>query len=118
MSRGRQHAINRVRGEVTRAAISATSEDEIRRRICERFAASESYSSAWIGRYEAENETVVPMASAGIAEETPAGITITEESPRGELATEAVRTREVAVKQNFVEEPPCEERRDHALGFF
>nr|WP_229504836.1 ATP-binding protein [Natrinema versiforme] len=87
----------------------------MRRRVCEQFAASELYSFAWIGRYNPKTEAMIPTASAGIAEQTLSEVTITEESPRAELINEAVRTREITVGRNLVDDPPCEDRRDHAL---
>ncbi|WP_252490079.1 PAS domain-containing protein [Natronococcus zhouii] len=103
-------------GDVTRALVSATAENEIQRRVCEQFAASESYSFAWIGRYNPEKEEVIPASSAGIAENTLDGITITEGSPQQELVNEAVRTREVTIRRNLVDDPPCEDWREHALN--
>ncbi|WP_247001055.1 ATP-binding protein [Halosolutus gelatinilyticus] len=102
-------------GEVTRALVPAITENEIQQRVCEQFVASESYSFAWIGRYNPEKAEVIPAASAGIAENTLDGITNTEELPPQELANEAARTREVTVRQNLVDDPPREEWRDHAL---
>nr|WP_241471326.1 ATP-binding protein [Natrinema salifodinae] len=104
-----------MRGEVTRALIPAITKHEIRQRVCERFAASEVYAFAWIGRYNPEHEEVVPTASAGIAEETLDGVSITEDSRRAELTSEAVRTRELAVEENPVDDPLYEDRRDRAL---
>ncbi|WP_224270678.1 PAS domain-containing protein [Haloprofundus salinisoli] len=101
-------------GEVTRALITTT-KNEIRQRICEQFVASELYSFAWIDRYNPEKEEKIPTASAGIAENTLNGETITEESPQSELTNEAVRTQEITVVQNLVTDPPCEEWREHAL---
>ena len=115
MSSGGRHSINEVIGDVTRALVPAITENEIQQRVCEQFAASESYSFAWIGRYNPEKEEVIPVASAGIAENTLDGITDTEESLQQELANEAVRTREVTIKQSLVDDPPCEDWRDHAL---
>lgn len=114
MSRGGRHSINEVIGEVTRALIPAITENEMRRRTCERFAASELYSFAWIGRYDAENEEVIPTASAGIAENTLDGTT-TEESLRVELTKEAVRTRELAVGRDLVDESSPEGSRKRSL---
>ncbi|WP_224447852.1 PAS domain-containing protein [Haloprofundus salilacus] len=101
-------------GEVTRALIPTT-KNEIRQRICEQFVASELYSFAWIDRYSPEKEEMIPTASAGIAKNTLNGLTINEEFPQAELTNEAVQTREVTVVQNLVDDPPCEEWRDHAL---
>ena len=115
MSLGGHRSVTEVIGDVTRAVVSATTETEVRRRVCERFAASESYSFAWIGRYDPEAETVSPAAAAGIAEATLDGITIAETSPQRELANEAASTREVAIGRHLVDDPPREEWREHAL---
>ncbi|WP_339106061.1 ATP-binding protein [Haloterrigena salinisoli] len=114
MSRGERHSINEVIGEVTRALIPNITKNEIRQRTCEQFAASELYSFAWIGCYDPEKEEVIPSASAGIAENTLTGITLTEESPRAKLTKEAVRTRELTVGRYPVDDPPSEDRRDRA----
>uniref|UniRef100_A0A8A2VF35 histidine kinase n=1 Tax=Haloterrigena alkaliphila TaxID=2816475 RepID=A0A8A2VF35_9EURY len=106
------HSVNEVIGEVTRALIPTITEDEIRQRTCERFAASELYSFAWIGRYESATEEVIPTASAGIAAETLDGPTITEESPRVELTKEAVRTRELTVGQQLGDDSTPEAYRN------
>jgi PAS domain S-box-containing protein len=116
MSRGEGVSVSEVIGEVTRAVISATTKADVRQRSCEQLAASQLYSSAWIGRYIPEEENVSPTASAGHAEHPVTGIASTEESPRAELIDEAVRTREVTVRQNLVDDPPCEAWRDHALS--
>ena len=115
MSRGGQHSISEVIGGVTQALIPTTARERMRQRVCEEFSASELYTFAWIGRYNPEKEEVIPAASAGIAENTLDGITITEGSPRRESANEAVSTREVTVRRNLVDDPPCEDWRDHAL---
>lgn len=81
MSCGGQHCVTEIIGEVTRSLIPAISKNEMRRRICESFAASEAYSFAWIGRYDSEKEEVIPTVSAGIAENTLDVITVTGESP-------------------------------------
>ncbi|WP_436344664.1 ATP-binding protein [Natronorubrum sp. FCH18a] len=115
MSLGGRHSINEVIGEVTRALVPAITENEIQQRVCEQFAASELYSFAWIGRYNPEKEEIIPAVSSGIAENTLDGILTTEEPLLQELSNEAVRTREVTVRQNLVTDPPCEDWRDHAL---
>ncbi|WP_306054459.1 ATP-binding protein [Natronococcus wangiae] len=115
MSRGGQQSVNEVIGEVTRTLIPTITKNEVRQRVCEQFAASELYSFAWIGRYNPEKTEVIPTASAGIAENTLDGVTITEEPLRAELTNEAVRTREITVGQNLVDDPPCEDWRNHAL---
>lgn len=76
----------------------------------------ELYSFVWIGRYNQKKETVSPTASAGIAEHSLTEST-TEESQRVKLIDEAVRTREITVEQDLVEDPLSEEWRDHALDY-
>lgn len=63
-----------------------------------------------------KKETVSPTASAGIAEH-PLTESTTEESQRVKLIDEAVRTREITVEQDLVEDPLSEEWRDHALNY-
>ncbi|WP_425499299.1 ATP-binding protein [Natronosalvus caseinilyticus] len=112
-----RHSINEVIGGVTRALIPANTENEIHQRVCEQFAASELYAFAWIGRYNPEEEGVIPAGAAGIAENTLDGMLDIGESPPQKLANEAARTREVTVRQNLVDDPPCENWRDHALKY-
>ncbi|ELZ24549.1 multi-sensor signal transduction histidine kinase [Haloterrigena salina JCM 13891] len=95
--------------------VPTITEPEMRRRVCEAFVSSEVYSDAWIGRYLPERDDVIPNASAGIAEQTLEDVPIATESPRAELTNEAVRTREITVRRDLVDDPPCEEWRDHAL---
>nr|WP_226377525.1 ATP-binding protein [Haloterrigena turkmenica] len=102
-------------GDVTRALVPTNTEPEMRRRVCEAFVSSEVYSVSWIGRYLPERDDVIPNASAGIAEQTLEDVSIAAESPRAELTTEAVRTRELTVRRDLVDDPPCEEWRNHAL---
>ncbi|QRV17724.1 PAS domain-containing protein (plasmid) [Haloterrigena salifodinae] len=99
MSRGGKQSITDAIGDVTRALVPTITEPEMRQHVCEAFVASEVYSVAWIGRYLPERDDVVPNASAGIAE----------------LTNEAVRTQEITVRRNLVDDPPCDEWRDHAL---
>ncbi|WP_276256298.1 PAS domain-containing protein [Halomontanus rarus] len=114
MSLGGRHSIHKVIGEVTRALVPTLTENEIQQRVCEQFAASELYSFAWIGHSIPEEEEVIPAASAGIAENTLDRIPYREGPLSQELANEAVRTREVAVGQNLVDDPPHEDWREHA----
>ncbi|WP_255169264.1 PAS domain-containing protein [Natrononativus amylolyticus] len=114
MSLDGRHSINEVIGEVTRGLVPAITANEIQQRVCEEFVASELYSFVWIGRYNPEKEEIIPAASAGFAEKTLNEVPAKEEPPPQELANEVVRTREVAVRQNLIDDPPCEDWRDHA----
>ncbi|MFB6236408.1 MAG: PAS domain-containing protein [Halopenitus sp.] len=115
MERVGRNQLNNVLGEVTRALLPATTEPEIRQRVCDELAATESYSSAWIGRYSPETAEVIPAASAGVAAEKLERISITDESFQAELANEAVRKQEVAVERNPLDNPSSEEPSSRAF---
>jgi PAS domain S-box-containing protein len=116
MSTDGEQSIARVIGNVSRALVPDVPETEIQQRVCEQFARSELYSIALIGPYNPETGEVSPDASAGIAEDAFDGISDTGGSPLPELATEAVRTREVTVGQDLVDDSPSGAWREHALN--
>ena len=109
-----EQSITEVIGTVTRSLIPVNTESEIYQQVCKQFAASESYSSAWIDRYNPENEAGIPSSAAGITKKALDEITATTDSPPQGLADEAVEQREVISKQNLLDDPPCEEWYDHA----
>ncbi|RKD89090.1 PAS domain-containing sensor histidine kinase [Halopiger aswanensis] len=111
MSSAGRHSITEVTGEVTRALLPSSTTDDLQQRVCETFAASALYSFAWIGRYDSAKEAVVPTASAGLPEQTVDEIALTADSPRAALMQEAVRTREITIGQDLVDDSRCEERR-------
>jgi len=87
-----------IRG-IDQALVAAGTREEIDEAVCERLADSALYEFAWIGRYDAETETVAPRAWAGVdsayldalrAEQSDA---VTDGSP----FTAAIRTGELQV---------------------
>lgn len=59
--------INAVIRNVHWSLVRASSLEEIERLVCERLAASDPYSSVWMGRYDVDAGAIEPSAAAGLA---------------------------------------------------
>ena len=62
----RQIAVNDLIWDVSQSVLQASSREDIERIVCERFADSEPYVLAWIGKVDEETPAVRPEVSAGI----------------------------------------------------
>lgn len=109
--------IHRVVSEINQALVRADSAEEIDRRVCAIISESAPYRFAWIGTHDREAGHVIPRAWAGPADEYLDGIEITtgdEATAMGPTGT-AVRTGEIAVAQDIVNDPDFEPWREVAL---
>lgn len=86
--------INAVIRNVHWSLVRASSRDEIERLVCERLAASDPYSSVWIGRYDVDAEELLPTAAAGLAA-PPAESVVLADAPPSLSAAIADRTTEI-----------------------
>ncbi|WP_255150229.1 GAF domain-containing protein [Halorarius halobius] len=116
----RAAALERVRklvGRVNQALVHATTRREVERRACSIIADTDPYLLAWIGAYDAEEETVEPRASDGLDETYVDEISVTaDETPTGAGPTgQALRAGEIAVAQNIPEDEAFEPWREAAL---
>ena len=65
-----EHLVDRINGlvqDITRLLVEATTRAEIETGVCERLAATDPYSYAWIGDINPASDRVEPSASAGSA---------------------------------------------------
>ena len=62
----RQIVVNDLIWDVSQSVLQASSREDIERIVCDRFAASEPYVLAWIGKVDEEMPAVRPEAAAGI----------------------------------------------------
>ena len=114
MSDGGRRTVSEVREKVRRELIPTVPEDELQRRICERFAESADYAFAWIGRYSPDEGRVTPRAAAGIGVDALEAVSLDDESPRRRAVGRAVETRDVQVEHALRDDPPDEDWGDHA----
>lgn len=107
-----RHVIRRTE----RALVRADSIDDVEEAVCDVFAEADPYVFAWIGEVDENVDVVRPRAWAGVEEGYLDEIVIsTRDEPLGEGPTgKAVRTREVQVMQNILEDPDYEPWREAA----
>jgi PAS domain S-box-containing protein len=126
LARQRDHlgALNDLNGvfrDITEAVIDQSSREEIESTVCERLAAADSYSFAWIGAVDGQRQTVDLRTEAGV-EGYLDGITISvdpdDERSVGPTA-QAVLTGEMQVTRDVSRGESHEPWRDHveAHGF-
>jgi PAS domain S-box-containing protein len=101
---------------VNSALVDADSRDAVEAAVCRTLAESELYVFAWVGEYHPDSDTVRPTTAAGVEDGYLDEIAISvhqEPTSRGPTAT-AVRTNEVQVVRNILEDPEYEPWRDQA----
>ncbi len=124
MTHDRLAALNALSGvvrEINRALVEQSSREEIERMVCERLAAADAYSFAWIGEADPQAGVLRPNAEAGV-EGYLDGTTVSlhADDPHGRgPAARAVRTRETQVTTDALTDPDFEPWRDlaEAYGF-
>lgn len=99
------------------ALTTATTEDEIKRTVCERLADSPFYEFAWIGERDPSTNEIVPICSAGDDDGYLSEITVTAdpESYGQGPGGQAYRTGGVAVTRDVRTDPAFEPWREAAL---
>ena len=109
--------INAVIRDIDQALVTATTRGEIGHAVCERLAASDTYSAAWTGEYTENYEGVTPQAWAGLSEEYIEATGTDSEGPaeRGVGAT-ALRTRTVQSISRLREDSPSEPWQEDTLA--
>jgi PAS domain S-box-containing protein len=120
--RANQRAIDlqRVRdlvADINQALVRASDRRTIESRVCEILADAEPYRFAWIGEHDPDARTVEPRTSAGIESEYLDAIEITTDgTATGQGPTgRAVRTQELTVVPNVLDEDDYGPWRDEAL---
>lgn len=103
--------------EITRELFESATREQIEQTVCDRFASSNLYQSAWIGHHDTESDRIVPSASAGIqADHLDTFTTTTEaESGRGPAAR-AIQSGELQVSQDVRTDPRFESWREQVLA--
>ena len=114
MSDGDRQNLSEVRKEVTRALIPTVPEHELEQRICDRFAESDLYAFAWVGRHDSSEERVAPTVAAGTDVDALEEISLEGDSPRQGVVRAAVETRAVQVERGLPDDPPSADWGDHA----
>ncbi|MCH7659389.1 MAG: helix-turn-helix domain-containing protein [Euryarchaeota archaeon] len=108
--------INTVIRRINRALIDADTHDGIETAVCERLAGTGPYRFAWIGEVDLAAGRVVPRTWAGIEEGYLDGITITTDGETAQGPTgRAVRTGEIQVMQDILDDPAYEPWRENAI---
>ena len=97
------NSLNRVVRETTDAVLEQSTRDEIERTVCERLAATDSYSFAWIGEVDETTQSVSVRTEAGIEgplDDSP--ISVDPDDERGDGPTgRAIRTGTVQSIQSI-----------------
>jgi PAS domain S-box-containing protein len=112
-------AVNELHGvvrDVTGEVVNRSTREEIERATCERLAASESYTFAWIAETDPTTESVVSRVEAGI-EDFLENIRLSADpdEPVGRgPAGEAFRTGEIQVSRDVFDDPAFEPWRENA----
>ncbi len=107
--------INNTLRIATREIVNADTRSELERQVCERLQQSEPYESAWIGRYDAEDDVLTPDAWAGLDDEYYESVVITvdEDDAHGRGAGgQAIRTGEIQCSQDVTTDPSMEPWRE------
>ncbi|WP_227356208.1 PAS domain S-box protein [Haladaptatus salinisoli] len=112
--------INTVIRDIDQALVTARTQGEVGQAVCERLAASDTYSAAWIGEYNEDYEEVTLGARAGLSQENIEAIETTDvnlEDPteRGIGAT-ALRTRSIQSVSRIRENNPSEAWHEETLA--
>jgi signal transduction histidine kinase len=103
--------INETLRIATREIVDAADREELETMVCERLTRSDSYDSAWIGRYTPGTTEVRPVAWAGHDEAylDSVEISVDPSDPSGRgPGGEAIRTREIQPVQDVFAEPSLE----------
>ena len=111
--------INAVIRDIDQALVTATSPLEVEQAVCDRLAASETYSAVWTAEYGEDYEEITPRAWAGISDEYLHSIRVAdtetnEETEKGVGAT-ALRTRTVQPVHRLYKDRDGEPWRDASL---
>ncbi|WP_232686355.1 PAS domain S-box protein [Halobacterium zhouii] len=106
--------MSEVKEDVTRELVLSVPENELRQRICERFAESGLYAFAWLGSYDPAKERVTLDAAAGTTADAPEAVPLADDSPRNRLVRSAVETRGVQIERGLLDDPPSADWGDHA----
>ncbi|PSP78903.1 diguanylate cyclase [Halobacteriales archaeon QS_1_68_20] len=109
--------LNRIAQDVSHAVITADTQEELERAVCERLVESDAYRFAWIGHVNRASDQVTPQTAAGAEEGYLDEITITVgegDEAQGRTAR-AIQTHEVQVMQSVQTAPEYEPWREEAL---
>ncbi|NHN49762.1 PAS domain S-box protein [Halostella sp. JP-L12] len=113
----RTAAVADVLGGSVDVAVSADSEREVLRGVCERITAAEPFAFAWVGEDDPATEDVIPTVSAGEGEGYLEQISVTvDESPHGQgPAGRALQEGTVQTQNDVLGDPPFDPWRQAAL---
>ncbi|MCE5287262.1 MAG: response regulator [Pelosinus sp.] len=103
----RQSRLYDVLSQVNRALSKAQTSQELFQEVCDIFVKRSKIKLAWIGKHDADQSAVIPVAGAGESVEYVRGIKVlSDESPEGLGPTgRAVRTGESYVCNDFFADP-------------
>ena len=108
--------INAVIRDIDQALVTATSREEIEQAVCDRLAASDTYSGAWTAEYTEGYDELVPRTWAGVSDDYLDAVRTTdanggEETERG-VGAAALRTRTVQSIQRLPDDRDGESQRE------
>ncbi|QLG60955.1 bacterio-opsin activator domain-containing protein [Halorarum salinum] len=111
-------ALNQLNGvvqELTHAIIESTTRTDLEESVCRRLAGTDAYLFAWIGEIDSTSEEVLVRTKAGVdGYPDDARITVGDD-PEGQGPTgRAIRTGEMQVARNILENPDFEPWWDQA----
>ncbi|MFB6195971.1 MAG: GAF domain-containing protein [Haloplanus sp.] len=95
----------------TQEIVNATDRNDLEQTVCDRLTESDLYDSAWIGRYDPDEQVVRPSAWAGHDDAYIDSLEVTTDpdDPKGQgPGGKAIRTREIQPVQDVFEEPSLE----------
>ena len=115
------NSLNEVVRDISSAVIEQSTREEIERTVCERLAATESYSFAWTGEVNPTTHEVEPRAQAGVEgylEDVTLSVDPDEELSEGATGR-ALRTGELQVTNDMVADGRYEPWREavESYGF-
>lgn len=108
------NSLNTVVRDITNAVIDQSTRDEIEETVCERLVATDSYLFAWTGDVDANSQTVITRAEAGVEgylEDITISVDPTDERSEGATGR-ALRTGEVQVTYDLQDDPRYDPWRD------
>ncbi|WP_336360152.1 bacterio-opsin activator domain-containing protein [Haladaptatus sp. ZSTT2] len=109
------NSLNELVHEISHLVIESTTREQIEQLVCEHLADAEAYEFAWIGEINPTKETVTIRAEAGVNGYLDSTTIRIDDSDEGQGPTgKAIRTGEVHVVQNILEETSYAPWVDHA----
>ncbi len=113
----RVNRINAIIREIDQALVQATTRSGVEEAVCERLATDDRFAFAWFGEVEPEQNRLAVRERAGTGRGYLDGVSLAlDDEPDREPAVDAVRTRDVTVVSNVVDDLRTEAWRKQALS--